>query len=296
MTQFFYVYPTESTTFKYVQSGRQITAENIIADINVTVLANHRKVVRDDDPTFVIFGQEITSWVLNEVESKVLYTGWYISYGVDMINTSNQQIVNNFFDYQPLTKVFENLDTYKSYNANPLVENTKYRLKIYVRTDEDYVIVPESDVIITQTRMNTTNRIMVNGTWSGDSPITGPVDATAYYTISKQFQYPIPGDKVYILNQLNPEASRVTKISAISFIAEGGTAIDFVIKYGSILVNNNLTPTQSITVTNPAVPTSMLITPNQELQLTDSVWLEVVSTVGNIRLLSIDVHFISEPI
>lgn len=132
MTQHFYVRPVESTTFKYVQSGPVIVVENIYADVNATVLKNHRKLVQSNDPVNVIFDDKITEWVLNELNSKIIESAWNVNYTVVLVQVSTGDILSTEFQNVPLADILPNLNTYKNYNNNPGITNTKYILKINV--------------------------------------------------------------------------------------------------------------------------------------------------------------------
>lgn len=144
---------------------------------------------------------------------------------------------------------------------------------------------------ITLTQSN--GKVVVTSTFDPGS-INVNVDATRYYSMSKQVQYPIPEDKVYLLNRVNPSDPGVTRVTAVTFVAEGGTSIQFSIKKGSNVANSNLIPTQNITV--GPLPTQILLSPQIELTTSDSIWVEVIGTVGNVKLLSIDIHLIAETI
>ena len=292
MTQQFYVYPVESTTFKYVQSGRQIVVEDIIANINETVLANHRKLIQSDDPVYVVIDDKIINYTIIEINTKVLAAGWSIAYSVVLMDYTTNQETTVVFQYQDMHRVLDGLHSYRLHNAANGY-NSKYVLKIYVRAANSDNI----DVYVYTPRLTSLSRAYVDGGSQNGSGNNNniPVDTTSYYSSSKQLQYPIPGDKVYLLSLLNPIQTGTTNIAAVSFIIEGGTSIQFAIKVGTIETNSNLIPVQNITI--PATPTTtqILLDPRVEVTPTDAIWVEIIGTVGNVRLLSIDVHFIAEP-
>ena len=146
MEQHYYVYPVESTTFKYVQSGPTIVSENIIADINKQMLDNHKRLIPVNDPTLVLFEPKITQRVLTLVDEKIKEPGYLISYSVVLVNELGNVLATEF-EYQNLQTVFTNLQTYINYNNNPGLKNTKYVLRIYA-SNENVIDAVISDISI----------------------------------------------------------------------------------------------------------------------------------------------------